>query len=174
MEAQLGRLASGVGHIQVDITDIKTDLRRTNDRLGALSQRCDAVGVKVDKVREELTGKVEAGRAELVATRTELTGRVEKVREELTGKVEDVRAELTDKIEGVREELNDRIERVREELIGRIESVRRELEGQINELRRELAEMKASISSTRVWVLGLQLTQSAGLLLVMARGFQWI
>jgi chromosome segregation ATPase len=87
IHAQIARLESDVQHIHIVVSDIKVDLRRTNDKI-------DATNSRVDVLRD----KLEQGFREVNA-------RVDGVQERLTGKIEGVREELTQKIEGVREDL---------------------------------------------------------------------
>ena len=98
IHAQIARLESDVQHIHTVVSDIKVDLRRTNDKI-------DATNSRVDVLRD----KLEQGFREVNA-------RVDGVQERLTGKIEGVRGELTQKIESVREDLTQRIEGVREDL----------------------------------------------------------
>ena len=46
----LGELRADVRHIQADVTDIKADLRVTNQRIDALDQKFDQ---KIDSLRKE-------------------------------------------------------------------------------------------------------------------------
>ena len=87
IHAQIARLESDVQHIHIVVSDIKVDLRRTNDKI-------DATNSRVDVLRD----KLEQGFREVNA-------RVDGVQERLTGKIEGVREDLTQKIEGVREDL---------------------------------------------------------------------
>ena len=53
---RLPRLESDVKHIQTDVSDIKSDLRRTNDKVDRLGERLDA---KIDRSSERLDTKID-------------------------------------------------------------------------------------------------------------------
>jgi hypothetical protein len=57
-QAQLARLTSDVQHVQKDVTDIKVDVRRVDDRLDAMNERfdgkLDAVNGRIDGLRAEI------------------------------------------------------------------------------------------------------------------------
>lgn len=72
-QARLARLEANVEHIQSDVADIKTDLRRTND--------------KIEGLRQELTRNSEGARGDL-------TQKIEGVREELTQKIDGLRQDM--------------------------------------------------------------------------------
>jgi predicted nuclease with TOPRIM domain len=63
------------------------------------------------ELKDELTKEL-ATKADLIAARAELEGKIEKVRAELEGEIKNVRTELEGKIEKVRIELGARIDRL--------------------------------------------------------------
>jgi archaellum component FlaC len=155
IHAQIARLESDVQHIHIVVSDIKVDLRRTNDKIDATNSRVDVlrdkleqgfreVNARVDGVQERLTGKIEGVREDLTqrieGVREGLTQKIGGVREDLTQKIEGVRGELTQKIESVREDLTQKIEGVRGELTQRIESVREDLTQKIEGVRVDLTQ----------------------------------
>ena len=145
IHAQIARLESDVQHIHIVVSDIKVDLRRTNDKI-------DATNSRVDVLRD----KLEQGFREVNA-------RVDGVQERLTGKIEGVREDLTQRIEGVREGLTQKIGGVREDLTQKIEG-----------LREDLTSVRHDIASMKVWAMGLYFALAGSLLFVMAKGFKWL
>jgi predicted nucleic acid-binding Zn-ribbon protein len=144
--------SSDVGHIQTDTSDIKADLRRTNEKLDVLRDKVDQVGgdlnKRTDAVRADLAGKIDG-----------LSERTDNVRKEMTAKMDSVHADLTGKIDGLSERTDKKID---------------ELGGRIDAVRGDLFIVKESIASLKVWALGLYVALAASLLLVMARGFKWL
>ena len=98
IHAQIARLESDVQHIHIVVSDIKVDLRRTNDKIDATNSRVDVLRDKLEQGFREVNARVDG-------VQERLTGKIEGVREELTQRIESVREDLTQKIEGVREDL---------------------------------------------------------------------
>jgi chromosome segregation ATPase len=98
IHAQIARLESDVQHIHIVVSDIKVDLRRTNDKIDATNSRVDVLRDKLEQGFREVNARMDG-------VQERLTGKIEGVREDLTQKIEGVREELTQKIEGVREDL---------------------------------------------------------------------
>jgi predicted nucleic acid-binding Zn-ribbon protein len=134
--------------IQTDVSDIKVDLRRTNDKI-------DVTNGRVDVLRD----KLEQGFRDVSA-------RMDGLHEKQTEKRESVRQDLSQKIDGVRQDLTQKIEGVREDLTQKIDGVRQDLTQQINGVRQDIASMK-------VWAMGLYFALAGSLLFVMAKGFKW-
>ncbi|MFQ5855547.1 MAG: DUF3782 domain-containing protein, partial [Anaerolineae bacterium] len=94
-----------------------------------LSGRIDATREELSATREELSGRIDATREELSTTREELSGRIDATREEHSGRIEATREELST----TREELSGRIDATREELSGRIGALQEEFSTQLDQ-----------------------------------------
>jgi uncharacterized protein YoxC len=56
MEERVAKLEANVEHIRSDVSDIKTDVRRLNDKIDGVNK--DLAG-KVDGVNKDLSGKID-------------------------------------------------------------------------------------------------------------------
>lgn len=57
LQVQFARLSSDVEYIKKGVADLKVDMRRVNDRIGALDDKLGAVDARVYKVERDLTEK---------------------------------------------------------------------------------------------------------------------
>jgi predicted nucleic acid-binding Zn-ribbon protein len=57
MEERVAKLEANVEHIRSDVSDIKTDIRRLNDKIDGVNK--DLSG-KIDAVNRDLSGKIDA------------------------------------------------------------------------------------------------------------------
>jgi chromosome segregation ATPase len=182
IQVRIAQLESDVQHIHTNVSDIKVDLRRTNDKIDTMHLRINGVeeklGGKIDGFRTELSGKIEGVEEKLSGKidgfRTELSGKIENVEVKLTAKIDGVDEKLTAKIAGVDEKLTAKIDDVNEKLGGRIEGVRTELGGRIEGVRTELYDLRQEIASMKIWAMGMYFALAGSLLFVMAKGFKWI
>ncbi len=60
---RLARLESDVKHIQTDVTDVKVELRRTNDRLDRLENKVDGLKDQLENKIDELKDQLKDGLA---------------------------------------------------------------------------------------------------------------
>jgi chromosome segregation ATPase len=167
IQAQIARLESDVQHIHTVVSDIKVDLRRTNDKI-------DATNSRVDVLRDKLEQGIRDVSTRMDGLHQKQAEKSEGVRQDLLQKIEDVREDLTQKIEGVREDLTRKIEGVREELTQKIEGVREDLTQKIEGVREDLMSVRHDIASMKVWAMGLYFALAGSLLFVMAKGFKWL
>ena len=56
MEERIAKLEANVEHIQSDVSDIKIDIRRLNDKVDGMDQRLSA---KIDAVDQRLSAKID-------------------------------------------------------------------------------------------------------------------
>jgi chromosome segregation ATPase len=167
IHAQIARLESDVQHIHTVVSDIKVDLRRTNDKIDATNSRVDVLRDKLEQGIRDVSARMDG----LHEKRAEKS---EGVRQDLSRKIEDVREDLTQKIEGLREDLTQKIEGVREDLTQKIEGVREDLTQKIEGVREDLTTVRHDIASMKVWAMGLYFALASSLLFVMAKGFKWL
>ena len=80
VEERAARLEANVEHMRSDISDIKIDVRRLND--------------KIDGVNKDLTGKIDA-------VDQKLTSKIDAVDQKLTSKIDAVDQKLTSKLDSV-------------------------------------------------------------------------
>jgi predicted nucleic acid-binding Zn-ribbon protein len=57
LEDRVARLEVNVEHIQKDVSEMKTDIRRLNDKIEAVDHKLTA---KIDAVDQRLTGKIDS------------------------------------------------------------------------------------------------------------------
>jgi predicted nucleic acid-binding Zn-ribbon protein len=98
IQAQIARLESDVQHIHTVVSDIKVDLRRTNDKIDATNSRVDVLRDKFEQGFRDISARMD-GLHEKQAEKSEA------VRQDLSQKIEGVREDLTHKIDSVREDL---------------------------------------------------------------------
>jgi len=119
-----------------------------------------ALTKEIEKIRADLTIKIEQ-------VRTELIKEIEKVRADLKIEIEQVRADLTKEIEKVRADLKIEIEQVRADLTKEIEKVRGEIKETELKLQKEIEKARTELTivmhnnhvSALRWLVGLMITQ---------------
>jgi chromosome segregation ATPase len=74
VEERIARLEVNVEHILSDVSDIKTDVRRLNDKIDVVDQKVTA---KIDAVDQKLTAKIDA-------VDLRLSGRIDSLKEAVT------------------------------------------------------------------------------------------
>jgi len=171
VEERLARLETNVEHIQSDISDMKVDIRRLNDKVDGIDQKLTA---KIDGLDEKLTTKIDD-------LDKGLTAKIDDVDKRLTAKIDDVDKKLTGKIDAVDQKLTGKIDTVDQKLTGKIDTVDQKLSGKIDGLKdstanlaltieKGFADLKVARALDRVW----WLLMSAASLGIMARAFKWI
>jgi chromosome segregation ATPase len=92
VEERVAILEANVGHIRSDISDMKVDLRRLNDKVDSVDQRLTA---KIDAVDAKLTAKIDAVDAKLTAkidaVDAKLTAKIDAVDQRLSGKIDSLK-----------------------------------------------------------------------------------
>ena len=81
LEDRIARLEVNVEHIQKDVSEMKVDIRRLNDKIDAVDQNLTA---KIDAVDAKLTAKIDAVDAKL-------TAKIDGVDQRLTGKIDSLK-----------------------------------------------------------------------------------
>jgi chromosome segregation ATPase len=145
VEERVARLEANVEHIRSDISDVKLDLRRLNDKVEGIDQKLTA---KIDGVEQRLSAKIDS------------------VDEKLTAKIDSVNEKLTAKIDSV----DEKIDAVDQRLSGKIDALKDSVASLALTMEKSFAGLKIGRALDRVW----WLLMSAALLGVMARGFKWI
>ena len=84
LEDRVARLEVNVEHIQKDVSEIKVDVRRLNDKIDAVDNKLTA---KIDAVEDKLTAKIDG-------VEEKLTAKIDGVDQRLTGKVDSVKDAL--------------------------------------------------------------------------------
>jgi len=80
MEERVAKLEANVEHIRSDVSDIKVDVRRLNDKIDGVNK--DLSG-KIDAVNKDLSGKIDA-------VNKDLSGRIDALSKDLSGKIDAV------------------------------------------------------------------------------------
>jgi predicted nucleic acid-binding Zn-ribbon protein len=86
MEERVAKLEANIEHIRSDVSDIKTDVRRLND--------------KIDGVNKDLSGKIDA-------VNKDLSGKIDTVNKDLSGKIDAVNKDLLGKFDTVIQAIAD-------------------------------------------------------------------
>ena len=145
-ESRIARIESHVEHLDVVTTDLRVELRRTNDKIDAGFQRLDK---KIDDGHKELSEKIDSGHKELHE-------KIDSGHKELREKIDSGHRALSEKIDGGDKELGNAY---------------KELNKKIDDVHHGL---KDKLHSMTVWALLLYATLAGGLLTIIARAFKWI
>jgi len=156
LEDRIARLEVNVEHIQKDVSEMKVDIRRLNDKIDAVDQNLTA---KIDAVDAKLTAKIDAVDAKL-------TAKIDAVDAKLTAKIDAVDAKLTAKIDGVDQRLTGKIDSLKDAQT----TLAINMEKGFAAVEKSLGELRIARGFDRVWYL----LMIAGILSVMARAFKWI
>jgi chromosome segregation ATPase len=182
VEERVARLEANVEHIRSDISDVKIDLRRLNDKVESIDQK---LITRIDGVDEKLTTKIDGVEQRLSAkidgVDEKLTTKIDGVEQRLSAKIDGVDEKLTTRIDGVEQRLSTKIDSVDEKLTSKIDSVDQRLSGKADALKdsvaslaltveRSFASLKIGRALDRVW----WLLMSGAMLGIMARAFKWI
>jgi predicted nucleic acid-binding Zn-ribbon protein len=149
VEDRVARLEVNVEHIRADVSDIKLDLRRLND--------------KIDAVDENLTAKIDG-------VDQKLTAKIDDLDQRLTAKIDGVDQKLTAKIDGADQKLTAKIEGVEQRLTAKGDNLKDALTTLALAVEKGFADAKIARALDRVW----WLLMSAALLEILARGLEWI
>jgi len=84
VEERIAILESDVRHIRSDVSDVKVDLRRLNDKVEGLGQQ---LGGKIDEVDKHLGGRIDA-------LGDKIDGKIDEVDKRLGGKIESLKDSL--------------------------------------------------------------------------------
>lgn len=152
LATQVAELRADVRHIQSDTTDIKAELRITNQRIDTLSQRFEQRFESSTKAVDERFDTLSEG----------FEQRFEKVDRRFDT--------LTEQFEQRFEKIDQRFESSAEAVDERFDKVERRFE----KVDRQLDELKDALASAKIWALGLYLALSSSMLYVLARGFKWL
>lgn len=131
---QVAELRSDVRHVQSDVTDIKADLRITNQRIESLRKE---TGERFDKHERETTLRFQ-----------EVASRFDKLEHKTDARFD----KLETKFESFKKDTAERFEKVDQ----------------------KFDELKESLSSAKVWALGLYIALAGSLFYTLARGFKWL
>ncbi|MBS0419742.1 MAG: hypothetical protein JSR66_18675 [Proteobacteria bacterium] len=131
--------------LQKDVSDLKVDIRRLNDKIDGVDQKLSA---KIDTVEEKLTAKIDA------------------VEEKLTAKIDAVDQKLNAKIDAVDQRLAGKIDSLRDV----VTALAINMEKQFASLDKSIGTLRTARAFDRVWYL----LMSAALLGIMARAFKWL
>jgi chromosome segregation ATPase len=152
VEDRPGKIEAHIEHMRSDISDLKVDVRRLNDKLDEVDKR---LGGKIDEVDKSLGGKIDE-------VDKRLGGKIDGVDKSLGGKIDEVDKSLGGKIDEVDKTLGGKTDEVDKRLTGKIDSLKDSMEKEFRKLDRERLY-------DRVWFLLI----AAAILGVMAHGFKW-
>jgi len=85
LEDRVARLEVNVEHIQKDVSEMKVDIRRLNDKIDVVDNKLTA---KIDGVEQRLTAKIDG-------VEEKLTAKIDGVDQRLTGKIDSLKDALT-------------------------------------------------------------------------------
>jgi hypothetical protein len=106
VEERLSRLEATIEHIQSDVSDIRTDLRRTNDKVDAIRSDMHA---GFDRVRSEMHTGFDGIRSEMHAGLDGLRG-------EMHAGLNGLRGEMHAEIGGLRKDIYERLDALKDSL----------------------------------------------------------
>ena len=139
-----------------DVGDLRTDIRRLDDRLSASLERLSTevaelrsvavtrmeFNLRVDEMKTELIGRMDRQEDKLIGRmdqqRDELIGQMGRQKEELIGRIDHQKDELIKRMGQQQDELIGRMDQQRDELIGRMDQQRDELIGGMDQQKEEL------------------------------------
>ena len=155
MDPQFAGVDVHIAHINQDIADIKTEQRRIYDKF---DKKLDDVTPRLEVLRD----KIETSTAVVSKHVNESFASLDEKVESVDGRVESARKEMTAQVETARKDLNNTVENVRGELTRRID-----------DLQRDVAVVKESVANVKFWAYRFFVTQTTGVLVIIAHGFKW-
>ena len=107
VEDRPGKIEAHIEHIRLDISDLKVDVRRLNDKLEEVDKR---LGGRIDEVDKRLSGKIDALDQKLSGKIEAACGKTEDVDKRLTGKMDSLKDSMEKEFRKLdRERLYDRV-----------------------------------------------------------------
>ena len=97
VEERVAVLEANVEHIRSDISDIKVDIRRLNDKIDDVDHK---LSDKIDAVDHKLSDKIDA-------VDQKLTNKIDAVDQRLTGKIDGVDQKFTGKFDSIAQAISD-------------------------------------------------------------------
>jgi len=97
VEERVAVLEANVEHIRSDISDIKVDIRRLNDKIGDVDHK---LSDKIDAVDQKLTDKIDA-------VDQKLTVKIDRTDQKLMRKIDGVDQKFTGKIDSIAQAISD-------------------------------------------------------------------
>jgi hypothetical protein len=155
MDPQFAGVDAHIAHINQGIADIKTEQRRIDD--------------KFDKKLDDVTPRLEVLRDKIETSTAVVSKHVDDSFASLARKVESADG----RVESVRKEMTAQVETARKDLSNTVENVRGELTRRIDDLQRDVAVVKDSVANVKFWAYRFFVTQTAGVLVIIAHGFKW-
>jgi chromosome segregation ATPase len=170
VEDRLGKIEAHIEHMRSDISDLKVDVRRLNEKVDEVDKR---LGGKIDDVDKRLCDKIDEVDKRLGEKIDDVDKRIcekiDSLDQKLCGKIEaacgktdEVDKRLGGKIDEVDKRLGEKIDEVDKRLTGKLDGLKDSMEKEFRTLDRERLY-------DRVWFLLI----AAAILGVMAHGFKW-
>ena len=156
MEEVSGKLQADVGHIQADVSEVKTEARTTNAKLDDVRKE---VAAYVSSARSECLGKVDSLNDYVLKSFRDSGERTDKLRVELTERIDDVR----NRIDGLRAEMLQKFDQA--DL--RMQLVQSELTRQIDQLKESLYRAKLQ---NLLWCISL----GSAFFYIVAHALKWL
>lgn len=88
VEDRTGKIEAHIEHMRSDISDLKVDVRRLNDRVDEVDKRLNG---KIDDLDRHLTGKMDALDQKLSGKIDTACGKTDEVDKRLTGKIDSLK-----------------------------------------------------------------------------------
>jgi chromosome segregation ATPase len=95
VEERVAVLEANIEHIRSDMSDVKTDIRKLNEKVDGVDQRLAA---KTDGVEQRLTAKIDG-------VDQKLTAKIDGVDQKLTAKIDTVDQKLTTRVDALKDAL---------------------------------------------------------------------
>jgi len=95
VQERVARLEANVDHIRSDVSDMKLDIRRLNDKIDGIDAKLTS---KIDGIDAKLTSKIDGIDAKL-------TSKIDGIDAKLTSKIDGIDAKLTGKYDSLNEAL---------------------------------------------------------------------
>ena len=139
-----GTVMAVVGLVSRSIGNLRSHMDHRIDALTHANQQAhDAIGLRIDNVRNELVSRIDAQGAEL---RTELGGRIDAQGADLRERIDAQGAELRERIDTQGAELRERIDTQGAELRERIDTQGAELRERIDAQGKRLDRVEVKVS----------------------------
>jgi chromosome segregation ATPase len=152
---QVAELRADVRHIQSDVSDIKIELRATNQRIDALSDKMDK---RFDAMMGEMNQRFDSARGET-------NQRFDAMSKKTDQNIDSLKGEMDKRFDAAKGEVNQRFDKV-DARFDRSDARMDRMEAQITGI-------LVKLESWKVWALWLYVVLAGTLLGVMAKGFKW-
>jgi chromosome segregation ATPase len=160
---QLVELRVNLQHVQSDVSDMKVELRATNQRIDALSDKMDH---RFDKLQGETNQRFDK-------LQGEMDQRFDKLQRETSQRFDKLQGEMDQRFDKLTGQTDERFDKV-DERFDKVDARFDKVDARIDRVEEKVNDILIKLESWKVWAIGLYAALAGSMFYVMAKGFRWL